>query len=481
MTRKAVLERTLFCHPTRLTNAVMRYIPSEVFNRIAEACDDEAALVVLSCASRQLRIRVSCQQKLWRARFELQFPQNDSKEQRWLSQYERARLAEARLGNTANRLSGLERKAPFDWFDAYCKRRAVEYRWRHGRYTVHQVGKVTAYPRGIRLQSIPYGSSGSFTGNVVASQWLPASQQRPVWFLEQPCWDGVDMQHMEMRGKWWSDEYLAIRTWDRMADCHPLHVWHLNALHRPPRTINTSMKEVYDMNIYGSWLIWWTVGSLMSKQYTVCVHNFANGFFHLDVLGGPGLCCILRTGTESCAGLLQPPTSCGKLHLIGQCRSSGKRLEKLQRIDHDRFILWSGTGSEPSPASPPNLVLVETVNGTSGVSLKERWTRSMHVTDVRPIVSRNLLIVYENYVTLTFVSLSDAANVSRVHLDCWTHNGLYPLESMWTKMADKDTWHDPRNSTAIDLHEKADMVSSPTATLYSRKGTHIVVDYTGYE
>ncbi|RKP04949.1 hypothetical protein THASP1DRAFT_33228 [Thamnocephalis sphaerospora] len=189
----------------------MRHIPDEVLDRIIEACDDEHALVSLSFVSKQLRIRVASQQETWHARFELHFTQRDHNEQKWLHQYRRESQARARLNGAASKMPGLRKDPYIDWFGAYCKRRAIEYRWRQGQYVAHRLDIASTHPCGIRLQSIPHTSKRSPASKAcVASQWLRAPQQQPEWFLEQLNWGDTGMEHTEIQEAWFSlFEYLV--------------------------------------------------------------------------------------------------------------------------------------------------------------------------------------------------------------------------------------------------------------------------------
>ncbi|RKP06360.1 hypothetical protein THASP1DRAFT_31820 [Thamnocephalis sphaerospora] len=151
---------------------------------------------------------------------------------------------------------------------------------------------------------------------------------------------------------------------------------------------------------------------------------------------------------------------------------------QLLNIDDSSFIMGLD-GLGPSSLSSSTILLIDIANDISGTSLEERWARSMKAGIISPIESRNLVAVHQDRDLVTLLSLSNGADVHRVYLSCWMQNGLYPLESQWARMTDKDIWHDPKNDAALDIHDEAVQVSSPTAALYSHEDTHIVIDYTG--
>ncbi|RKP07942.1 hypothetical protein THASP1DRAFT_30241 [Thamnocephalis sphaerospora] len=478
----------------------MEYIPNEVFDCIIEATGDEAALVALSCTSKQLRIRVSCRQKLWSERFKQHFSQNDGNEQGWLRQYKRAYQNEACSGSIACESSTSPTGHGLDWFDIYCRRRATEYRWRQGQHSVHQLARtVGVRPHGIRIQSSPFSYSGlSPDDALVASEWLLMPQRQSTWVLEQLCWGSVKIERMEIRGQWHSDEYLALQTWDKSSRRYSVYAWGFAALHKPPCVVVYNKEQLHDMHIHRNWFWGCYELSKESKQWVTFAYNLAKGEYCLDILGGFTRCCILRATTDCIyivwVGLdwhtVGPIMVTYKLWQIApgqsasfQCQATGQMVMnrdgfvKPQRIDDTRVALWSSYFDEPEATSPPTLVLLEIASDTAKVTLKEAWSHAIEVSEVRAITSRNLLGIRRMSESVTLLDINSGAEVRRIHLDCWEYSGLYPSSDLWTRMAENATWLDPRNGTIPDIDADAKQVALPTALLYNKGSTFIVVDY----
>ncbi|RKP10024.1 hypothetical protein THASP1DRAFT_28208 [Thamnocephalis sphaerospora] len=478
----------------------MRYIPNEVLDCIIEV-SDEAALAALSCTSRQWRARVSCRQKWWRKRFEHQFLQSDDKESRWLRQYRRACTNRADLCSIADELQSVGDDDRLDWFGVYCNRRATEYRWRHEQYTKHRLSRTTdVRPAGLRLQSIPYVPKGSAPGDaVVASQWLLASQHS-TWILEQLCWGDIEVEHMEIRKNWRSDEYLVVETSDKLDGRFFLYSWRLAALHKPPRAILADgSKRICGVDIRGSWL---ALVCKQSARYAVLVYDLAKDSHCSDSSGSKVHACILHATANNVLVMWAehtkhtsgPATVSYQLWQITsnqaapfQCQAVGKRDMstgrygvKPQRICDDLAILWSfGTG-EPDPMSPPNLILLSIVASGTSMSLTEKWSCNAKIKRIRPLVAQNLLAVQQLDDAVMLLSLADGSKVHRTHIARWYLSGLYPLENQRVSATEKTDQQDPEEVAALGPHEDVEQVPSPTALLYYNGHTAIVFDYTNH-
>ncbi|RKP06322.1 hypothetical protein THASP1DRAFT_31856 [Thamnocephalis sphaerospora] len=485
----------------------MNRTPNELLDRIIEAADDEVALVVLSCASRRLYIQVSSRQRLWRERFQQQFSQSDDKEQAWLLQYKRACWAEVRIESIDGRTPILKSSFELNWFDIYCKRRAVEYRWRRGKYTVHRLENVAdTLPDGIRLQSILHRRIPSAANDVVvASQWKLVSQKQSIWLFERLCWKGVDTDHAEILDRWNLGEYLAIHTHDQSRSRYHLHFWHFAALHRPPRTVVVDWNTGYELCQHGEWIVGRYVRSRQNKQWGIFAYHLAKGVYCADTLRDESHCYIQHATTDTVRIFMLRYDQMARGPLVAdyelwqvtlsqtasfQWQAAGQVAikygtfsEKINqlRADADRLVLWSSTSTAPSSAMPPNLVLLEIADGAVGASLKEKWSSRVSAEGVRSIASHNLLGVW-NLNTISMLSLADGSEVYRVqlrHLDCWDHSGLYPPVSQWTAMVKDQMWRNPRLERSLNLRRSADHVSSPTATLYrDDDGDFVLIDYT---
>ncbi|RKP11060.1 hypothetical protein THASP1DRAFT_27159 [Thamnocephalis sphaerospora] len=473
----------------------MMRLPEKVLDRIVEA-SDEASLAVLSCTSKHLHNYVSRQQQWWRAHFEQQFPRCDDSEHRWLCQYKQTHQA-SQTDSTADGSPDALDDFELNWYSVYCGRRTTEYRWRHGQHTMHQLTSAAAdtHPDGIHIQSIPYVSwPFSPSDAVIASQWLPTSQQRPIWHMVQPCWEGVETEDVVIDGNWFSDEYLAIQIKDKSdSRRRSLCVWRFTSLHTPPHIVVTDQPIRY-VDIHKSWLVGQYWHSYETNQCVTFVYNLDQDVRCPDTLGNYTSCCIQRATTDGLyiVRVDDDIVASGPLTVSYQLQQVlPDREEPLQsqaagatwlnnggsivpqRIDDSRFILWSPYTTRPDPGSPPNMVLLEVADHAAAVSLNEKWLLRVQVEEVRPIVSRNLLAAKHSGSSMTLHRLADGSEVHRVHLDSWYLSGLYPTESQWAKMAKNTVWQVPESCRP----NAADQESSPTAILYSKNGVFTVLDY----
>ncbi|RKP05269.1 hypothetical protein THASP1DRAFT_32893 [Thamnocephalis sphaerospora] len=352
---------------------------------------------------------------------------------------------------------------------------------------------------GICLQRIQFTPELSEVDSfAVASQWLSMPGREPVWILEHPCWDGIDLEHLEIWEIWQSDSYLVIKTADSSTGCRSLYVWHFTSLHRPPRTIISHGERIHGVEMYGDWIIYQPGRSTAAGQDTVCVYDLAKSMHYSDVLSSSAGYHITHATASSayivvlrCNPVDGPVPVTYMLWQISsgqaapfQHQAAGKVVMEakgggvvdLKRIDKDRFILWAPCFDEPDPALPPTIVLVEVIDGAAGVSLVEKWTRSLEIYEVRPIVSRNLLAANNQ----TLLSLSDGSVVCRVDLDCWRLSGLYPHDDQWSGMTVGVAEQNLDNGAILGVHQETLKASSPTARFYIHEETYTVIDYTGY-
>ncbi|RKP09031.1 hypothetical protein THASP1DRAFT_29182 [Thamnocephalis sphaerospora] len=440
----------------------MKHIPNEILDLIFNLLDDDT-LLALARVSEGWKSRVALRQTLWRQHFKLEFLQFDDAEQEWLHQYRRTYEARMLASQATNKSSSEGGSAPICWLDACLKRHAFEHRLHHGHYTSHQLTSVANIrPTGTRIQSIPYVPCSSSARNVkVASQWLTASQQYPMWLLEQPCWDGIDVEHMGVSGnKWQSDRYLAITTWSTSIGCHSLYVWDLDALHKPPNVIAKGKWQIRDVEMYGNWLVCRYMNAIEIEQQFKLVCHLKNETHRMEI---PGDCsrdyiqrvaadsaCIIRIGNIKGTVRIAMTTYTSQQITSGQTallqekavivvkmhyKYGGSIL--LQRVDDNRFILWSSSRETLDSYSAPTIVLVEIVDSVEGISLRE--------------------------------SLSDGTEV----------NHLYSPIQMRNSLEDAIKYN-PRNDAKLDIPRNAQQESSPTATLYGYRGTFTVVDYTSH-
>ncbi|RKP07779.1 hypothetical protein THASP1DRAFT_30415 [Thamnocephalis sphaerospora] len=477
----------------------MNQAPGDILDCIVEVLDDEAALLLLSWTCVQWRTRITCRQSLWRRRFEQQFPQWDEKERMWLCQYKRANQTTTASAVSCARASQSGRHdAHVNWFDAYCSRRAIEYRWRHGQYVVHRPAIVTgASSRGIRLQSIPlvplYRSSQSV---LVATQWLTESQQPPIWRLERPCWGGVKTERTHIMMAWWSDEYLIVFILDKPYLRYILYIWRFTALHEVPRVVDISNRYIIDAKIYGHWF----VGQYgeTTQKVAFAYHLSENAWYHSG-LGSKFKDCTLHITTDGMriiraeydwaplggvlVTLMQQQVvysseASSPWRLAGTVSMSSGNPIKSLHIDDSRLILWAEYIANPTPDTLPTLVLFELTDGATDAPLKEAWARAVHIRSIQPIVSRNLVLIEQYHDrTTALLSLDDGAQIHCVHLDCWRVSGLYPPQAGWAKMAKDVVWPGSDQDTLVDASTITKRVSSPTAILYSQGDIITVFDY----
>ncbi|RKP05539.1 hypothetical protein THASP1DRAFT_32621 [Thamnocephalis sphaerospora] len=491
---------------------VMRHLPDELLEHIIEVSDDEAALVRLSCASRRFRACVASRQTHWHECYARQFPSSDEKELQWLRQYQRMhRLVKAHNRDSTGDAADLRQGLPPSWFETYCRRCAAEYRWRHGKYAVHQLDKTSVTrPEGMHIQSVPLvRKAASLNDALIASQWLMEGQQQPKWTLERLCCDGVDVAGMEIDSYLCSDEYLVAvaaqpREDNAVSRRCVLYSWHFAALSKPPRTLAID-GWIYDIDIHRNWLLGQYITAANSRQAAVVMYDLAEGqryVRNLDTWSAAH--CIQRSTADGvfiiktdCFPAASPVMVSYQLSELTtsitpalfrrtarrQAMSKGGGNIMLQRINDDCSIMWTYYSGEPSPRGAPNLALIETCNSADSVSLGIRWSRLVAMWTVVPIPSCSLLAVDCIDGAKMLLRVDDGStvhNIAALELDCWTYSGLYPLEYQLARMPKDTTWKDPRNDATLCLSSNAREASSPSATLYNGCSTFIVIDYSVY-
>ncbi|RKP07399.1 hypothetical protein THASP1DRAFT_30780 [Thamnocephalis sphaerospora] len=472
----------------------MERTPEEVLGHITGYLND-VSLLALSHTSRRWRTRINGRQILWRRRFELHFSQKDDNEREWLRQYKLVHAAKATVGNASRELDNPHSEPLFNWFDAYCQRCTAEYCWRHGLYNEHQFTDVAdTRLHGTRLQSIPCVLRESAPADsVVASQWLLERRLKPVWILERPCWDGVDVDCLKIQQEWHSAEYLIIWTENTATRNRcSLYAWHLDSLDAPPRTIIADIPLI-NADVRDNWLIGGYNSREEGNQCTLFVANLAEGSYCSKLLSDFRHSCILRATEDSvhivCVNygfVIQGPITltcevwqvAPNQSILFQCQVTENITVyrsfissiRLVRVDDDRLTIFTNYFDSDEHTSVPTLVLAKTASNTASVSLKEEWGRAVGITHVKPIVSRNLLGTgLKGYWSL--LNLSDGTEVHRLYSDCWRTSGLYPLEKHWERIDDDEAWPNPDDSPLgeyIYCQQKA----SPTAIF--RNGTDII-------
>ncbi|RKP08632.1 hypothetical protein THASP1DRAFT_29564 [Thamnocephalis sphaerospora] len=483
----------------------MNRVPAEIVYRIVYLSDDEAALVALATTSRWLYACVAAQRKLWRLSFERDFPKQDENELRWLRHYARTHLAHLLFAKRRQEAL-LPTDELLDWFRVYCNRRATEYRWRHGLYTVRQPEQTTGtHIGGVRLQSIVISSRAARDMRVI-SQRVLAPQQQPVWIAEQLCWGGVDADSMLTTEDRHSDEYLVIAveppsmTMSAGSTNATLYVWQLNALHLPPRLIMSGFMG--SINLYKNWLV-------ASKHFMdddtpgiTVVFDLAKHTARPETLEGNVNRIHMQQATDDSIRLLwrdeiegltshttvlwrlwdlepnrSPPMRC-----LTTCETqfyAGERYLKTCRIDDNRFAMFSQT-LKHSADMPPTIKMMEILENNVRVTMKEKWSLAQELDDITPIVSRDLLLVNISYKSHKLVNLSDGSlvhDISIATLDCWSGCGLYPLRSRWKDMAKNITREHLKGDPSLVSAESQVWLPSSNARMMYVNDIPAVADY----
>ncbi|RKP07920.1 hypothetical protein THASP1DRAFT_30257 [Thamnocephalis sphaerospora] len=453
----------------------MNRVPAEIVYRIVYLSDDEAALVALATTSRWLYACVAAQRKLWRLRFERDFPKEDENELRWLRLYARTHLAHL-LSAEEQQETLLPTDELLDWFRAYCSRCATEYRWRRGLHTAHQFKQATDMcVGGIRLQSI-INTSRAARGIRVISQRALAPQQRPVWIAEQPCWDGVDTDGMLVTDYRYSDEYLIIAieppSMSVGSTNATLYSWHLNALHLPPRLIMSNFMGT--ISLYKNWLVIRKHFMNDSIPSITLMFDLAKHTARPGILEGGANHIHIQKATEDSVCLLwrdkikaeishatiswrlwdftpdrAPPAQCPTV-CETQFYAADAYLETC-RIDDSRFVIFNSASKSYSvDTMPPTIALMEITEANTGATMKEKWSITLNLVDIEPIVSRDMLLVTLSHKGHKLLNLSDGSlvhDISIAALSCWSESGLYPLRSRWASMDEDKTLEQPRSSS----------------------------------
>ncbi|RKP07282.1 hypothetical protein THASP1DRAFT_24541 [Thamnocephalis sphaerospora] len=430
----------------------MKRIPEELLDHIFGFLND-AELFVLACTSWQWRDRVSRRQTLWRRRFKRQFPQHDDNEREWLCQYRRALAASMYVEGATSEPLDTHADISLDWFDAYGKRRTTEYRWRSGEHTI-------------------------------------------AWHLERLNWSDTNSKGQKAWRKWHLHEYLVIGTTYEIQHRNYLYVWRLDALYKPPCTIDDRGRWIQDADARGDWLI---VQCKSSGVNTLLVYNLVDNTCCADITEDFVQCCILRCTADSLhvAWIKYDFSNHGPVtvtyrlqHIVlGQEASLWRQVDgsvemhlspyesiHLQRVDDNRLAIWTNCRD----ALIPDLALLEVTDDTTKLSLKIKWSHAVAALELRPIVSRGLLGVRHEQNAWKMLSLGDGSEVHLSQLDCWRSSGLYPLESQWLGVLKNATWRNPKASAALGMHNWTSQTSTPTASLYNDSGKFTIVDYTAH-
>ncbi|RKP08956.1 hypothetical protein THASP1DRAFT_29253 [Thamnocephalis sphaerospora] len=425
--------------------------------------------------SRRLYACVVAQRKLWRLRFERDFSRQDENEQRWLRLYARTHLAGLLFAEKQQEV--LQADELLDWFRVYCNRRATESRWRHGLYTVRQLKQTT-------------------------------SMHQPVWIAEQLCWDGVDADSTLTTGFQRSDDYLIVAVEPPSMDMPfeptnaTLYVWHLNALHLPPRPIMSRFAD--PISLYRNWLVARKRFMNNSVPGITLVFDLAKHTARPGVIEREANSLHIQQATKDSIHLLwrdeigartshvmiswrfwdftpnrAPPTQCLTVCKV-QFHANNSYL-KTCRIGDSRFIMLNrNSWSHSTDIMPPTIALVEITESNTGITMKEKWSLAQELDDITPIVSQSMLLMTRRYNSRRLLSLDDGSlvqDISIATLDCWSKSGLYPLRSQWMSMSEDITWNYPADDSKISSISGGRWSASSNALLETGSENSVVVDY----
>ncbi|RKP06332.1 hypothetical protein THASP1DRAFT_31845 [Thamnocephalis sphaerospora] len=129
---------------------------------------------------------------------------------------------------------------------------------------------------------------------------------------------------------------------------------------------------------------------------------------------------------------------------------------------------------------PPNITLMEITESNTGMTMKEKWSLAQELTDIKPIVSRDLLLVILSYKDHRLLNMSDGTlvhDISIVALDCWSRSGLYPLRSQWANMNEDSTRKLPNSPSAFASVELQGLSAASGARIIRINGMPGVADY----
>ncbi|RKP10844.1 hypothetical protein THASP1DRAFT_27383 [Thamnocephalis sphaerospora] len=485
----------------------MNRVPAEIVYRIVYLSDDEAGLVALAATSRWLYACVAAQRKLWRLRFERDFPKQDKNEQHWLQLCARTHLADRLFAQEQQEVL-LQTDELLDWFRVYCSRRATEYRWRHGLYTVRQAKQADGTcVGGIRLQSI-ITAKRTVEDLYVLSQRILAPQQQPVWIFEQPCWDGVDTDCTYITEHRLSNDYLVVAVEPpaliptiKSAEA-TLYAWHLDALHLPPRLIMSDF-----------------AGSIsLHKNWLVAHNHFANDsipgitfVFELDkhtsrpgiIEGGSRKLQVQQATSDSVRILCRDKISAEESHAMvswqlwdftpdrappTQCLAAYEApfyaadfFLATCRIDDSRFIVYNfDAARQPTDTMPPTIALMTITESSAGVAIKETWSLAQELNDIELIVSRNMILLSLPPNHHKLLNLSDGSLVHDIPLatlDFWSESGLYPVRSQWANMTEKDAQKHLHGDPTFAFAGSVSWSTSPNAKVLFTSDPPAVADY----
>ncbi|RKP04557.1 hypothetical protein THASP1DRAFT_33663 [Thamnocephalis sphaerospora] len=100
---------------------------------------------------------------------------------------------------------------------------------------------------------------------------------------------------------------------------------------------------------------------------------------------------------------------------------------------------------------PPTIALMRITESDADVTIKEEWSIAQELFSIKPIVSRDMLLVTLPLKGHRLLNLSDGSpirDITIATLDCWSKSGLYPLRSQWEKMNEDTIRKEPSDDTA---------------------------------
>jgi hypothetical protein len=459
---------------------MIKKLYADIILHIIDHIDQVKDLVNLANTCHYLRVCVIFKNTRWKHQYEIDFSLQDSSEQRWLYI----------ISSSMNKIQ---------WFTAYCKRRAIEYRWRHGKYQIH-IPSEGHLSNGIRLQSIP-SDPRSLEDFMIATQYL-CDHGKTKWFIERPYWGNIPLKDAAINYVQYSNQYLFISiTYPKLYGIghhtpSDLYIWRWNQLDRQPQCM---IKHVIgQFNHYHHWL---TTQHIKDQQIYTQIYHLDHQQVKMIIHGGINALHI-QSCTDNMIRVIWKDRKIGSArireidwriweyqttYIEPKCLASGQvqlnhlvRNTELIRVNNERFMIAGMVYSDPTSLQDvlPNLIMMS-IQKTNQVDII--WSIAIHASKFRPILSQQLLIAESRmgYQLLNLENGHQLYHITTPLLSCWSLSGLYPIRSQWEDLIKYEYWKNPID----DAKDERISINSITtyscnAILYVTDGQPIIVDYT---
>jgi hypothetical protein len=474
---------------------------------IVEHIHDERALVRFAATSRLMRWAVMTKSIIWKNYYESDFSLKDDKEQAWLNVFTRRNAGLYPSTSLTGSLRFPVVSNQFNWFIAYCHRRATEYRWRHGLYKLHKLIPATRESlSGIRIQSVPCSRQDPMQ-LFVATQRIIHPGKSPCWFIEYPNWGDVDIKDKHLTDMQYSETYMIVALETSLEHLGPgctsasLYFWHLDALYKPPKLMMKGVQGSF--SLHRNWVI---------IDHIIETNRPVNHTFLFDLNQNKMCPDVIYDGLGSQHALISTPDKIRivwKTHYItkdkkvegiwkiweyspkdtltAQCIAYGQlplntrpHLVYTQRVDENRFLIYGKARRvSTTEGSPPTVALMEITKKGHETQVEQVWAITSTAYGYTPITSQNMIIA-SSYDTIELLDMSNGKclhSLSSGMLESWEKSGIYPARSQWTNINLDKGWKCPLHDPNSNVPNDSVGTFFTNGILYVSRSNMVVVDY----